>query len=171
MKQHPPELSLSKRIHYAELLRERIYSTITLLAVMVVLLRHSDEYSALTVAGSIAGTVGALWLATLIASRMSYRIAHNDEEVELHYRKSVEAASGLLVPAGAPVFFVLISMTGLIELRTALTASIALLVLSLFAFSLLSGRKVASSRIELLLYSVLQMGLGLAVVLLKLILE
>ena len=171
MAQNIFNLSPNDRAQYAELLRERIYSTITLLALVVVLWQHPSDYTAWGVIGTIIGTVGALWLATLIASRMSYRIIHDGSELESHYRKSSEAASGLLSPAGAPVFFVLISMTGLIELKTALLISVISLVLSLFLFSLVSGSKLASNRIALLLYSLLIMGLGLAVVALKLALK
>ena len=171
MAHNPYNLSTNDRTQYGELLRERIYSTITLLAVVVVLWQHPGDYTAWGVVGTIIGTVGALWLATLIASRMSYRIVHDNSELESHYRKSSEAASGLLVPASAPVFFVLISMTGLIELKTALLISVILLVLSLFLFSLVSGSKLTSNRVALLLYSVLIMGLGLAVVVLKIVLK
>lgn len=161
-------ISPAQRVHYAELLRERIYSTITLLAVVVVLWQHPEEHTAWSVVGVIVGTVGALWLASMIASRISFRIVHDDEELEAYYRHASEAASGLLAPAAAPVFLVLLSIAGLIELKLALTLGVAVLVLSLFLFSLVSGRKVAKSRVALLLYSALLMGLGLAVVALKL---
>ena len=157
-----------QRIKYAELLRERIYSTITLLAVMVVMWQHPGSHSALGVIGAIIGTVGALWLATLIASRMSYRIVHDNKELESHYRKASAAASGLLAPAAAPIFFVIVSMPGLIDLKTALLLSVVVLVLSLFLFSLVSGRKIANSRLSLFFYSMMQLALGLAVVALKL---
>lgn len=164
-------LTVEQRIRYGELLRERIYSTITLLAVVVVMWQHPAEYSAWTVLGSIAGTVIALWLATLISSRMSFRIAHGEDELNSHYRKSAEAASGLLAPAATPLFFVLISAIGLLELKTALLLGVMSLVLSLFIFSLVSGRKVVSNRLSLLLFSALQMLLGLGVVALKLIIK
>lgn len=171
MTRKPLNLSPAQRTQYAELLRERIYSTITLLAVLVVLWQHPGDYTEWGVIGAIVGTVGALWLATLIASRMSYRIAHDDKELEPHFREASEAASGLLAPAGAPVFLVLMSMTGVIDLQTALLLSVVLLVLSLFLFSLISGRKIASSNLSLLVFSAMQLGLGLAVVALKLALK
>lgn len=171
MSRKPRNTLLDQRIEYAELLRERIYSTITLLAVVVVMWQHPDNHSVFGVVGIIIGTVGALWLATLIASRMSYRIVHDDQELESHYRKASGAASGLLAPAAAPILFVTISITGLIDLKTSLLLSVAVLVVSLFLFSLVSGRKVASSTLSLLFYSFLQLGLGLVVVMLKLVLK
>ena len=117
--------------------------------------------------GVIVGTVGALWLATLIAARISYRIAH-DDGADQHFGESKEAASGLLTPAIAPVFFILVSMLGVIGLKTALLFGIISLLISLFLFSLMSGRKLKSSPWRLIGYSLLQMGLGCVVVLIKL---
>jgi len=171
IRQKVSSISVDQRIEYAELLRERIYSTITLLAVVVTLWQHANNYSAWAVVGAVIGTVGALWLATLIASRMSYRIVHDGKELEMHYRKASEAASGLLAPAVMPVALTLISMTGLFTLEAALASSVILLVLSLFMFSLVSGRKIASSFLSLVVYSLLQLGLGLVVVALKLIVK
>ena len=62
-------------------------------------------------------------------------------------------------------------MTSIIELETALLLSVVFLVLSLFLFSLVSARKIASSNLSLLMYSAMQLGLGLAVVALKLTLK
>lgn len=138
---------------------------------MVVLWQHAENYSAGGVVSTIAGTVGALWLATLIASRISYGIVHKDHELESRYQETYNAASGLLAPAVAPILLVLLSLVGLWDLDTALLASIVLLVLSLFFFSFVSGRRTASSTLSLLLFSALQLGLGLVVVLLKLTLK
>lgn len=163
------KLSPEQRALYAEHLRERIYATLTLLAVMVLLWQHPENHSPLGVIGIIAGTVIALWLATIIAARMSYRMVHESSELEPKYREVVMSASGLLAPAGAPVFFVLLAWMGLISLETALLVGVALLILSLFVFSLISGRRSTDNLLRLLGYSALQMALGLAIVGLKLI--
>lgn len=156
-----------QRRQFAETLRERIYATISLLAVIVVLWQHPETHSAWGVVWVIIGTVAALWLATIIAARMSYQIVHHDA-ADRHFGESKDAASGLLTPAAAPVFFILISMTGVIELKTALLFGIISLLLSLFFFSLMSGRKLKSTAWGLIGYSLLQMGLGVMVVLIKL---
>lgn len=165
------KISAEERHEFAELLRERIYSTITLLAVVIVLWQHASNYTAWGVIGIITGTVGALWLATIIATRMSYRIAHDDNELEEHYQKAASSASGLLTPALLPSVLMLVSMTGLISIKTALLMSVIGLVLSLFLFSLISGRKIARSYLSLFMYSALQMLLGMGVVALKLLIK
>ncbi|MCA9338383.1 hypothetical protein KC949_02395 [Candidatus Saccharibacteria bacterium] len=155
----------------AEVLRERIYATLTLLAVMVGLWQHPGDHSALGALGVMFGTVVALWLATIIAARMSYRIVHSGDEFESKWHEVGETASGLLLPAVAPALFVLISLTGIISLKTALLVGIISLVVSLYAFSVYSGRKMSSSLSGVLMYSGLQMLLGAGVVALKIVLE
>ncbi|MGB4762008.1 MAG: hypothetical protein WBP12_01460 [Candidatus Saccharimonas sp.] len=163
----PPD----QRQEFAEHLRERIYATLTLLAVMVVLWQHPDEHGVWGVIGIIVGTVVALWLATIIAARMSYRMVHDTSELEPKFREVVSSASGLLAPAGVPVFFVLLAMLQVVSMKWALSIGILSLILSLFFFSLYAGRKSSDSLMKILLYSILQMALGVGVVLLKLALE
>ncbi len=168
-KRTPPKTNHEQRRHLAELLRERIYSTISLLAVVVVLWQYPETHSPWGSVGVIVGTVVALWLATLIAARTSYRIVHDDDaDRDREFGESKEAASGLLTPAIAPVFFIFLSILGLIELKTALLLGVISLLFSLFLFSLLSGWKLKNTPWRLVGYSLLQMGLGFTVVLIKL---
>lgn len=160
-----------QRAMFAESLRERIYSTITLLAVVVGLWQHPTEHRPIGVIGVILGTVFALWLATVLASRMSAQIIHKGDKVEASHRETVRAASGLLAPAGAPVFFVILSMLGIISLQTALLIGIFSLILSLFLFSVYAGRKTTNKLSKVLIYSLLQMALGIGIVALKLIVK
>ena len=71
MAQNIFNLSPNDRAQYAELLRERIYSTITLLALVVVLWQHPSDYTAWGVIGTIIGTVGALQFEVI-----QYRLEH-----------------------------------------------------------------------------------------------
>ena len=160
-----------QRSQFAEILRERIYATITLLAVMVTLWQHSEEHSVIGAIGIIFGTVIALWLATMIAARMSYRIVHERGEANEKSWEASESARGLLTPACAPIFFVFLSLIGLLELKTALLIGVISLVLSLFLFSLYSGRRSSDSWMKILLYSLLQLALGVGVVALKILVE
>lgn len=160
-----------QRAMFAESLRERIYSTITLLAVVVGLWQHPTEYRPIGVIGVIFGTVFALWLATIFASRMSAQIIHIGDKVESSHHETVRAASGLLAPAGAPIFFVLLSMVGIITIQTALLIGVFSLILSLFLFSVYAGRKTTNKFSKVLMYSALQMILGIGIVALKLVVK
>lgn len=161
-----------ERAYLAEMLRERIYATITLLAVIATLWQHPDEHQPLGTIGVILGTVVALWLATLVATHMSYMVVHGTaRHKEPSYLEARKAASGLLLPAGAPIIFVLISLTGIYSLKTALLIGVASLLASLFFFSVMSGKRVTDSISKLILFSALQTAIGIGVVLLKLAIE
>lgn len=165
-------MSNDDRALLAEMLRERIYATITLLAVVVALWQHPDEHQPLGAIGVILGTVVALWLATLVAARISYTAVHgNTVNKEPKYLEASKAASGLLTPAGPPIFFILLSITGLFSLKTALLIGVVSLLASLFLFSLMSGNRVTDSKVKLLVFSAMQTLIGVGVVLLKLAVE
>ena len=165
-------MSDDERTSLAEMLRERIYATITLLAVVVALWQHPDEHQPLGVIGIILGTVVALWLATIVAARISYTAVHGEAiHKEPKYLEATRAASGLLTPAGPPIFFVLLSMSGLFSLKTALLIGVISLLASLFLFSVMSGSRVTDSKVKLLVFSAMQTLIGVGVVLLKLAVE
>lgn len=165
-------MSDDERTSLAEMLRERIYATITLLAVVVALWQHPDEHQPLGAIGIILGTVVALWLATIVAARISYTAVHGAAvHKEPKYLEASKAASGLLTPAGPPIFFVLLSMSGLFSLKTALLIGVISLLASLFLFSVMSGSRVTDSKVKLLVFSAMQTLIGVGVVLLKLAVE
>lgn len=165
-------MSDDERASLAEMLRERIYATITLLAVVVALWQHPDEHQPLGAIGIILGTVVALWLATIVAARISYTAVHGAAvHKEPKYLEASKAASGLLTPAGPPIFFVLLSMSGLFSLKTALLIGVISLLASLFLFSVMSGSRVTDSKVKLLVFSAMQTLIGVGVVLLKLAVE
>lgn len=153
----------------ADNMRERIYSSITLLAVMAALWQNSEHHTHLGTAASIFGAAVALWLATLIAIRMSYRAVHGKGITAKEYSRTLFAASGLLAPAAPPIILVAISgFTDLYSLKTALMASMIIGLFSLFLLSFTAGRKIYDNTWRLLLVSALEMTVGVGVILLKL---
>jgi hypothetical protein len=165
-------MSADDRTLLAEMLRERIYATITLLAVVAALWQHPDEHQPLGAIGVILGTVVALWLATIVAARISYTAVHGAAiHKEPKYLEASKAASGLLTPAGPPIFFILLSMAGICSLKTALFIGMLSLLASLFLFSVMSGNRVTDGKVKLLVFSAMQTIIGIGVVLLKLAVE
>lgn len=163
------DLPLEAREQFAENTKERIYSTITLLAIVTTLWHTSAHHSPLSVLAGIVGSVVALWLATLMSARMSYRAVHGTSIPTSEYRKIFFSASGLLAPAALPSLLVIASMGGLFELKTALFASMIVLLLSLFLFSLMGSRRVYQSKSKVLIISLIELGIGLLVVGIKLL--
>jgi hypothetical protein len=160
----PPE----RLEHIAENMKERIYATLTLLAVIAALWQTAQHHTAAGAIASIVGSVAALWLATIISARMSYRAVHAKRMSVGNYRKIIFTSSGLFAPAIAPVLFILVSLTGLFSLGTALVASMITLALSLFLFSFIAGRRIYGFGARLLVISSLEMLLGIGVIALKL---
>ena len=159
----------SEMLEYiAENMKERIYATITLLALIVALWQTADEHSILGSIASIFGTVFALWLATLISSRMSHRAVHGKSMARRDLGRLAFTSSGLFVPAIVPILLVLVSTTGMISLKTAFMAGSVALLLSLFLLSFAAGRKIYASPLRLVIVSTAEMSVGIGVILLKL---
>ncbi len=160
----PPE----KLEHIAENMKERVYATLTLLAVMTALWQTAEHHTALGSIASILGTVAALWLATIISARMSYRAIHAKRMSLAIYRKIIFTSSGVFGPAIVPVIFILVSSVGAFSLTTALLAGMVALALSLFLLSFLAGRRIYGFGFRVLAISALEMLLGVGVIALKL---
>ena len=154
--------------YVAENMKERIYATITLLALIVALWQTSGEHSVGGSVASILGTVTALWLATLISSRISHRAVHGKSLTTRDLAKITFTSSGLFVPTILPTIFVLASSTGVMTLKTAFMASIVALLLSLFVLSFTAGRRIYTSPVRLFIVSLGEMAIGIGVILLKL---
>jgi len=162
------EMSPVRREIIAENTKERIYATITLLAVIAGLWQTAGDHSPTGAILTILGTATVLWAATLIAARMSYRAVHLKSMRPRDYGKLLFTSSGLFVPAFIPTVLILLSGTHLFTLKTALMAGMAALALSLFAFSFMAGRRIYESLAQILLISGLEMLLGIGVIALKL---
>jgi hypothetical protein len=154
--------------YVAENMKERIYATITLLAVIVALWQTASEHTIVGSIASILGTVTALWLATLISSRMSHRAVHGKSLTGRDLAKITFTSSGLFVPAILPVLFVLMSAAGIMKLKVAFMAGIVALLLSLFLLSFTAGRRIYTSPVRLFIVSLGEMAVGIGVILLKL---
>ena len=152
----------------AENMKERVYATITLLAVIAALWQTSAHHSVKGILLTIIGSVVALFFATLISSRMSYRAIHSKSIEPRQYQHVIFTTSGLLAPAIAPSLIVLGSLTGWYDIKAALMASMIVLLLSLFLLSFNAGRRIYDSTWRLLAVSALEMSVGLGVILLKL---
>jgi uncharacterized membrane protein len=154
--------------YVAENMKERIYATITLLALIVALWQTAGDHSVWGSVASIMGTVFALWLATLISSRISHRAVHGKSMARRDLGRLAFTSSGLFVPALVPTLLVIVSTTGFMSLKSAFMASIAALLLSLFLLSFTAGRKIYTSPLRLLIVSTAEMSVGVGVILLKL---
>lgn len=159
----------SVREHLAENMKERVYATITLIAVVASLWQTADHHSVRGAVAAIVGTVIALWVATIISARVSHRAVHKSSMNQVSLAKLLFTSSGLLAPALLPTILVAVSATGLITLKTALFASLIALLLSLFTLSFMGLRRIYTSIPRIMIISALETLVGIGVVVLKLL--
>jgi hypothetical protein len=154
--------------HLAENMKERVYATITLIAVITALWQVSELHTFKGVLASIGGTVVALWLATLVSARVSHHAIYGKSMDHSELRRLIFTSSGVFTPAIVPVILVLLSGVGLMSIKNALFGGIVTLLLSLFLLSFVAGRRIYPSVSRVILISALEMSVGIGVVLLKL---
>lgn len=165
------QLSSEGKEQYVELLKERIYATITLIAVLASQLLHAEAIKPSSLLLSLFGTVFALWGATIIAHRLSYRAVHGEDRTRQNYVNLVKSSFGLLIPAIVPAIVTLGSVIGFYATMNAIIVSIALLLVTLFGFAVMATSRVYSSWMRILLIAFIEMMLGFVIVGIKILAE
>jgi len=159
--------SISKE-HIAEQIKERIYATFALMAVLVSINpSHSTPGAA---AALVAGTIVSLWAASIVASRMAAKMVYrdsidHDEAVGTLLRNH----SPMLLSLVGPLFFIGVAALGIISLNTALTISIVTSGLLLASWSILSAKSLHSKRRPLFLILLLQLAVIVGIIALKVV--
>ena len=156
--------------HRAGLLKERIYGTIILLAVLVSIdTAHTSAQHTLFIVG---GTVLSVWAASLVASQMSRRIIMQQLALSPDALEERFAEHAPLLAAGVfPVLIIGFSALGVFSLSFAVNVAIGYGVVLMVLWSLLSARAVGAGKLLTLFVAALELFIGLAVVALKLIAE
>lgn len=150
----------------AERLKERIYATITMVAVTMGL-AGSEHLDALGAAATVAVTALGLWAATIVADQQAHRVVHLRPPSAGELRRLLFVSSPLLVSAVAPLTLIVLSAVGLLALRTALLIAAGIGVGSLFAWSFTGGRRMGAGPVGALLAGTVDMSIGVAVALVK----
>ena len=153
----------------SEFLKERIYATITLIALLATLWQAADHFTARGAALSVFGTTIALWLAVGIASRMSYHVVNGKRMSAKAYWQILRSHAALLIPAAPVLIMIGISALGLLSLTAALMISMIMLLLSFAGFSLLAGRRTKTNFVDIILTTVLEIALGVGVIMIKIV--
>lgn len=150
-----------------ELLKERIYATFVLLAVLLTI--DTSHTTPLRVIIIIGGTSLSLWAASLVASRMSYRIVMQKNETD-RVRISLQLAQHrpLLYAAALPLFINILALVHIIPVALAVEISIAGMILLLVVWSLLSARALNAGKLATLILAGVELIIGLLIIGLKL---
>lgn len=160
------EISATDLEQRIELLKERIYATLALLAILLTIdTGHTSPAKAAIIVG---GTALSLWAASIVASRMSYRIImqqphHDPAALEQQFVRH----SPLLVAAIIPLFTIFMSSIGVIRLPMAIDLATFESLLLILGWSLLSARAVGAGKLSTLILAAAHVAIGLAIVGLK----
>ncbi|EFG64495.1 hypothetical protein [Streptomyces sp. SPB074] len=123
-----------------ERLKERIYASLTLLAVLVGY-GQSAHPSHEGVAVAVAATALGLWLATLVADLQAHPVAHARRPGTHAVRHALYTSSPLLTSAAGPLLLTGLSALGAMDLGTALWISVGSEVAGLAAWGYAGGRR------------------------------
>ncbi|MFF5483494.1 hypothetical protein ACFY5C_40125 [Streptomyces sp. NPDC012935] len=147
-------------------LKERLYATITMIAVVIGLTAAEDPSSA-GAATSVAAAAGGLWLATIVADEQAHRTVHGRIATGAELRRMLWVSSPLLLSAVGPLILIGSAALDVMDLDTALFAAAGVNVATLFGWGWYGGARMGNSTAAAVLAGVLDAVIGLAVALVK----
>lgn len=154
--------------YIAELLKERIYATLALLAVLISIdSSHTDPLHAVYI---VTGTIVSLWAASIVATQMSRRLVFKGalnarEETKHQLRRHAPMLAALIFP----LLMISLAMLNLIGLDDAINVSILSALALLVGWSIDSARSLGASKLPTFILVVVELSIGLAVVGLKIV--
>jgi hypothetical protein len=153
----------------AEHLRERVYGTVSVLASIVTLLEARHDDHAVSAAITLVVTVGALWAASIFADLTAHLAVHQTRPDRRSVRRLFASHREILAAAALPTVLVLSTETGWWELDTALGWAAGAQILTLAVVGVLAVRGTSIPAWGKVVVVAGEVGLGLAVVGIKLL--
>ncbi len=147
-------------------LKERIYATITMIAV-VAALAQDDEVDRADAASTVFGTALGVWLATLVADQQAHRVVHQRIARGDDLRTMLYTSSALLISAVGPLAFIALSALGAMSLHTALLVAVCAELAGLFAWGWLGGLRLGGGPIAAALAGAADLVIGAVIVAVK----
>ncbi|MBQ0825563.1 hypothetical protein [Streptomyces tagetis] len=146
-------------------LKERLYATITMIAVVVGLAYgHAGPTGA--VATVLTAALG-LWLAALVADQQAHRTVHGRFATGRELRRMLHVSSPLLSCAVGPLVLTGLAALDVLSLYAALLVSAGVQVASLFGWGWTAGRRMGGGTLLPLLAGFVDAVIGAAVALVK----
>lgn len=150
----------------AELLKERIYATLALVAVLASI--STDHVTPAQAAFIVGGTILSLWAASIVATIMSRRLIFPDNLNHEHeIRRQIRVHSPMLLALVFPLILIGLSAVGILPLVWAINTSIASSLLLLGGWSILSARALNAKKIPTIVLILLQFAIGTGIIILK----
>ncbi|MDT0448111.1 hypothetical protein [Streptomyces hesseae] len=161
-----PGQAPDRAVLVASRLKERIYATITMIAV-VVGLANSGHAGPRGAAVTVGVTAVGLWLASVVADGQAHRVVHGRGGGGRQVRETLFVSSPLLLSAVGPLILIALSALGAMELRTALLTAAGVSVWVLFAWGWYGGLRMGANMAVALLAGVADAAIGTVVALVK----
>lgn len=161
-------ISYQQKEYIADLLKERIYATLALLAVLISI--DTNHSSPLHAAYIISGTIASLWAASIVAAQMSRRVIFQSEldhsqETDHQMRRHAPMLASLIFP----LLMIGLAAVTLITLELAVNVSIISALLLLAGWSIGSARSLSVKKFPTFILVVFELAIGLGIVGLKLL--
>ena len=149
----------------ADTLKERIYASLALLAVLVSIdpVHTSAGYTEVL----IGGTALSLWLASWISTHLAQSVVFGRAVEPDKLEREKQRHAPLLLTAILPMILVGMAGTHVFSLETALSISIFSIILALIAWALTSARRMHTSPARTIILASAITLVGFGIVLLK----
>jgi len=157
------------RSHRASALKERIYVTFTVLAVLIALRTHDEHPNAPTAIGTLVVAVAATVVAVYIADVLSHMIVHNRLPDAAEHRRIILSTLGASTVALPPLACIAPAAFGLYDVAVGLSAGTAISVATVAAVGFLAVRKLALPRRQRLVILAAEVVLVILVIALELL--
>ncbi|MGV9499447.1 hypothetical protein [Streptomyces sp. NPDC003642] len=149
----------------ADRLKERIYATITMIAVVVGL--SLGEVGALGAVATVVTTALGLWLAAFVADQQAHRTVHRRFATGPELRRMLYVSSPLLSCAVGPAVLIALAALDVLSLHAALSAAAGVGVVSLFLWGCLGGLRMGGGTLTAVAAGLVDAVIGVAVALVK----
>ncbi|MFE9839108.1 hypothetical protein ACFYP4_28820 [Streptomyces sp. NPDC005551] len=146
-------------------LKERIYATITMIAVVVGL--SFGDVSAPGAVATVLTTAVGLWLAALVADQQAHRTVHRHPATARELRRMLYVSSPLLSCAVGPAVLIGLAALDVLSLDAALFAAAGVGVLSLFLWGCAGGLRMGGDAVPAVVAGLADAAIGVAVALVK----
>jgi hypothetical protein len=148
-------------------IRESLYATITMIAVVVGLAEDAPGVSHADAAWSVCGTAIGLWLAIVVAEQQAHQVVHRHIARGAELRRILYTSSPLLLSAVGPMLFIGVSALGVMRLQTGLLTAICVDLGELFVWGVVSGLRMGGKVLAGLVTGVADVVIGLGIVAVK----
>jgi hypothetical protein len=147
--------------------REALYASMTGVATLLGMLPSPEAFTGLSAASTLLGTMGGLFAASLVADTISHASGHGGAAQPSTMRRILRASTRTLQITLVPTVLLLLSNTGVWNLRTGLTLGISALTITQLVLVLRGLRGSATTRRQKARYLLLQLAAIAGVVVLK----